>query len=229
VGRGGRSRRAGGRDRVREQATGAATTLTTSVGGRRQSATEQRAAGIRDFGKTTSLTALRSWRRRCGGAPAVRRVPQPHAMARRVGAALAVSAAATAGTAYYMLSDGGDAALAQRRVDTVLARLRPVAPAVAPGAAGAAAAAARPGTSAADAKLASATAPAAGTGAAAPAAASAAQRPRGAASPFPPRSQAGEGEAHGACHTCSGPRLWFYADKLGVTRLRRRFGPQPDP
>lgn len=28
------------------------------------------------------------------------------------------------------------------------------------------------------------------------------------------------------CHTCSGPRIWFFAEKL---RLKRRFTPYPDP
>lgn len=28
------------------------------------------------------------------------------------------------------------------------------------------------------------------------------------------------------CHTCSGPRIWFFAEKL---RLKRRFTPHPDP
>lgn len=28
------------------------------------------------------------------------------------------------------------------------------------------------------------------------------------------------------CHTCSGPRLWFFAEKL---RIKRRFTPHPDP
>ena len=30
----------------------------------------------------------------------------------------------------------------------------------------------------------------------------------------------------GFCHTCSGPRIWFFAEKL---RLKRRFTPYPDP
>lgn len=30
----------------------------------------------------------------------------------------------------------------------------------------------------------------------------------------------------GYCHTCSGPRIWFFAEKL---RLKRRFTPYPDP
>jgi hypothetical protein len=34
---------------------------------------------------------------------------------------------------------------------------------------------------------------------------------------------------YAGCHTCSGPRLWFFAEKLGVTRLKRRFTPYPDP
>lgn len=28
------------------------------------------------------------------------------------------------------------------------------------------------------------------------------------------------------CHTCGGPRIWFFAEKL---RLKRRFTPYPDP
>ncbi len=28
------------------------------------------------------------------------------------------------------------------------------------------------------------------------------------------------------CHTCSGPRLWYLADKF---RIKRRIGPYPDP
>ena len=28
------------------------------------------------------------------------------------------------------------------------------------------------------------------------------------------------------CHTCSGPRLWYFADKF---RIKRRIGPYPDP
>lgn len=31
---------------------------------------------------------------------------------------------------------------------------------------------------------------------------------------------------HPFCHTCSGPRIWFFAEKL---RLKRRFTPYPDP
>lgn len=33
-------------------------------------------------------------------------------------------------------------------------------------------------------------------------------------------------ETGGYCHTCSGPRIWFFAEKL---RLKRRFTPYPDP
>lgn len=32
--------------------------------------------------------------------------------------------------------------------------------------------------------------------------------------------------ARSFCHTCSGPRIWFFAEKL---RLKRRFTPYPDP
>lgn len=30
------------------------------------------------------------------------------------------------------------------------------------------------------------------------------------------------------CHHCSGPRIWFFAEKLGVMRLKRRFTPYSD-
>lgn len=30
------------------------------------------------------------------------------------------------------------------------------------------------------------------------------------------------------CHTCSGPRIWYFAEKLNP-RLKRRFTPYPDP
>lgn len=35
-----------------------------------------------------------------------------------------------------------------------------------------------------------------------------------------------ERDTSGYCHTCSGPRIWFFAEKL---RLKRRFTPYPDP
>ena len=32
------------------------------------------------------------------------------------------------------------------------------------------------------------------------------------------------------CHTCSGPRIWYFAERLNLTpRLKRRFTPYPDP
>lgn len=34
------------------------------------------------------------------------------------------------------------------------------------------------------------------------------------------------GNTRAICHSCSGPRLWFFAEKL---RLKRRFTPHPDP
>jgi hypothetical protein len=34
--------------------------------------------------------------------------------------------------------------------------------------------------------------------------------------------------SYAECHTCSGPRLWFFAEKLGITRLKRRFTPDPE-
>jgi hypothetical protein len=138
-------------------------------------------------------------------------------MSAAVSAAMAASAAATAGTAFYMLSDGGDAAVAKRRVDGALARVLP------------------------DRRAAGGTAPASQPDqasdpaldlpqSAAAAAAEMRQRQHQVASPFPPRRDVPRDEsAYGACHTCSGPRFWFYADKLGVTRLKRRIGPNSDP
>lgn len=42
----------------------------------------------------------------------------------------------------------------------------------------------------------------------------------------PPPSPSPEDASHPFCHTCSGPRIWFFAEKL---RLKRRFTPYPDP
>lgn len=42
----------------------------------------------------------------------------------------------------------------------------------------------------------------------------------------PPLRQINEDDSHPFCHTCSGPRIWFFAEKL---RLKRRFTPYPDP
>lgn len=43
---------------------------------------------------------------------------------------------------------------------------------------------------------------------------------------LPPLDHPPEGAAYPFCHTCSGPRIWFFAEKL---RLKRRFTPYPDP
>jgi hypothetical protein len=51
---------------------------------------------------------------------------------------------------------------------------------------------------------------------------------------FPRRPEPTEREtarhpaSYAECHTCSGPRLWFFAEKLGITRLKRRFTPDPE-
>lgn len=41
-----------------------------------------------------------------------------------------------------------------------------------------------------------------------------------------PLRQINEDDSRPFCHTCSGPRIWFFAEKL---RLKRRFTPYPDP
>lgn len=134
--------------------------------------------------------------------PAHPRSPShPQEMAGRLlAAALALSASATAGTAYYILSDGGDAAVAQRRVDSAIAVVRD--------------ASETPATPA----LAKTDARAAPTSTEVGSAGDAQSDVRSAATD----------EGYRGCHSCSGPRLWFYADKLGVTRLKRRIGPEAD-
>lgn len=41
-----------------------------------------------------------------------------------------------------------------------------------------------------------------------------------------PTAKIGQRAPGAYCHTCSGPRIWFFAEKL---RLKRRFTPHPDP
>lgn len=150
-------------------------------------------------------------------------------MARRLGVALALSATATAGTAYYMLSDGGDPEVAQHRVDKALATvLEPISSGGAPSS-----------SSIGDDGKGSTIVPAANgvnagcRGAVATSGKDASEvsqsgRRRTVISPFPERNLAREESEVGGCHTCSGPRLWFYAEKFGATRIRRRIGPEPD-
>lgn len=40
------------------------------------------------------------------------------------------------------------------------------------------------------------------------------------------KSETPERQTGARCHTCSGPRIWFFAEKL---RLKRRITPYPDP
>lgn len=41
-----------------------------------------------------------------------------------------------------------------------------------------------------------------------------------------PRAMQQERQPGAFCHTCSGPRIWFFAEKF---RLKRRITPHPDP
>lgn len=146
-------------------------------------------------------------------------------MAERLGAFLCFSAAGTLGTAYYLLSDGGDPDVARARIDHAIDKAK--------AATSSNRASDTNSSDSQDKKVDIAQA----------------QRPDmnqwdGSTMLRPDsvltyssgcdRSEEGYFENNSdlynsGCHHCSGPRIWFFADKLGVTRLKRRFTPYADP
>jgi hypothetical protein len=165
-------------------------------------------------------------------------------MASRVRTYLGLSAAGTGAAAYYLLSDGGDDAIARSRVNSVLPGLpldrRPpsapavLAPAPTPGTAAEAAARKASKASAKAASIASEVAISAGAARAGDVASAVDQSDSalryGHEKTALVLDTAATSPASKVCHSCSGPRLWFFADKLGLTpRLKRRFTPHPDP
>lgn len=140
-----------------------------------------------------------------------------------------LSLGTTAVAAYYLLSDGGDPSVARSRVDDAVSQARDAIPV-----------STSLQTSEGDAKASSedvreraTTAGLAQNGEIEPVTSN--QVPDRNESPFPRRNTPYSPQdtdlhpAYHGCHTCSGPRVWFFAEKLGITRLKRRFTPYPDP
>jgi hypothetical protein len=165
-------------------------------------------------------------------------------MAGRLRTYLILSAAGTSAAAYYLLTDGGDERVARARVNAVLPGA-PLDPEPATAVSLMATSAPTPGTAAeAAVRSAARAAEKAEKGAAAVAALTAAaaavatadgsqEHGSNAGSSIAGTAKelaASDSSASRLCHSCSGPRLWFFADRLGITpRLKRRFTPYPDP
>lgn len=153
-------------------------------------------------------------------------------MSGRLGLVFVTSVGVTAGTGYFLLSDGGDSDVAVARVDDALVRAREemdslpsVVSGVVSSATGSSSAPANSKEELPSASNQLEAAEARSEVVASPKPGSGRRSRREVESPFPPRAEVSED----VCHMCSGPRLWFYADKLGATRLKRRFTPHPDP
>lgn len=152
-------------------------------------------------------------------------------MSGRLGTVLVASVGVTAGTAYFLLSDGGDSDVALARVDGAVVRAREEIdnlPSIVPGPL-------NTGSTSSQTPKAKELQPTAvrhdtkvsgSQGKAVEAPSTRRNAPGEVTAPYPARS--GPGPDADTCPSCSGPRLWFYADKLGVTRLKRRFTPHPD-